>query len=158
MLTSTVQGGTALNIVPDRCTVEFEVRGLGITESKEVTDAMVAWAKENIEPAMQKQDPACGIDFEEILDYPALDMPPEHAVVTLAKQLAGRNAHAKVGFGTEASLFVSIADIPAVVIGPGSIAQAHTPDEFVELSELLNCAGFIERLIAHCTKHRDLSP
>lgn len=157
MLTSTVQGGTALNIVPDRCTVEFEVRGLGITESKQVTDAMVAWAKENIEPAMQKQDPACGIDFEEILDYPALDMPPEHAVVTLAKQLAGRNAHAKVGFGTEASLFVSIADIPAVVIGPGSIAQAHTPDEFVELSELLNCAGFIERLIAHCTGHRDLS-
>ena len=83
-------------------------------------------------------------------------MKPEHALVTLAKQLAGRNGHAKVGFGTEASLFVGIADIPAVVIGPGGIAQAHKPDEFVELSALLDCAGFIERLIAHCAKHGDL--
>jgi acetylornithine deacetylase len=156
MLTSIVQGGTALNIVPDRCAVEFEVRGLGIHESKQVTDSIIAWAKETIEPAMQKQDPACGIDFEEILEYPALDMKPDHALVTLAKQLAGRNGHAKVGFGTEASLFVGIADIPAVVIDPGGIAQAHKPDEFVELSALLDCAGFIERLIAHCAKHGDL--
>ena len=132
------------------------MRGLGIHESKQVTDTIIAWAKETIEPAMQKQDPACGIDFEEILEYPALDMKPDHALVTLAKQLAGRNGHAKVGFGTEASLFVGIADIPAVVIGPGGIAQAHKPDEFVELSALLDCAGFIERLIAHCAKHGDL--
>ena len=129
---------------------------MGIHELKQVTDSIIAWAKETIEPAMQKQDPACGIDFEEILEYPALDMKPEHALVTLAKQLAGRNGHAKVGFGTEASLFVGIADIPAVVIGPGGIAQAHKPDEFVELSALLDCAGFIERLIAHCAKHGDL--
>jgi acetylornithine deacetylase len=132
------------------------VRGLGIHESKQVTDTIIAWAKETIEPAMQKQDPACGIDFEEILEYPALDMKPDHALVTLAKQLAGRNGHAKVGFGTEASLFVGIADIPAVVIDPGGIAQAHKPDEFVELSALLDCAGFVERLIAHCAKHGDL--
>jgi acetylornithine deacetylase len=157
MLTSIVQGGTALNIVPDHCTVEFEVRGLGIVESKQMTDSVVAWAKQTIEPAMRKKDPGCGIDFEEILEYPALDMPPGHSLVTLAKQLAGRNSHGKVGFGTEASLFVSIADIPAIVIGPGSIAQAHKPDEFVEMSELMNCAGFIERLIAHCCGHRDLT-
>ena len=157
MLTSIVQGGTALNIVPDHCTVEFEVRGLGIFESKQVTDSVVAWAKQTIEPAMQNKDPSCGIDFEEILEYPALDMPPEHSLVTLAKQLADRNSHGKVSFGTEASLFVSIADIPAIVIGPGSIAQAHKPDEFIELSELMNCAGFIERLIAHCSEHRDLT-
>ena len=82
-------------------------------------------------------------------------MKPEHALVTLAKQLAGCNGHAKVGFGTEASLFVGIADIPAVAIGPRT-SQAHKPDEFVELSALLDCAGFIERLIAHCAKHGDL--
>ncbi len=156
LLTSIVQGGTALNIVPDRCAVDFEARGLGISELKEVTDAIVAWAKAAIEPAMRSANPGCGIDFEEILEYPALDMNPAHSLVTLAKQLAGRNSHAKVSFGTEASLFVSMADIPAVVIGPGSIAQAHKPDEFVELSELMNCADFIERLIAHCTTNRGL--
>jgi len=150
LLTSTVQGGMALNIVPDRCALEFEARGLGIEESKEVTDAIVAWAKQTIEPAMQKENPACGIDFEEILEYPALDMPADHALVTLAKKLSGRNSHSKVAFGTEAGLFVSMAGIPAVVIGPGSIEQAHKADEYVELSELLKCAGFVERVIAHC--------
>ena len=56
LLTSIAQGGTALNIVPDECIVEFEARGLGMDESKEVTDAIVAWAKAEIEPQMQKAD------------------------------------------------------------------------------------------------------
>ena len=150
LLTSIVHGGAALNIVPDRCVVEFECRGLGISESKEVTDAIVAWAKSELAPAMKAADPSCGIDFAEILDYPALDMRPDHALVTLAKKLSGRNSHTKVSFGTEASLFVQMADIPSIVVGPGSIAQAHKPDEYVEMSELLNCADFIARLISHC--------
>jgi acetylornithine deacetylase len=152
LLTSVVQGGTALNIVPDRCVVDFECRGLGINESKEVTDAIVAWAKAELEPVMKAADPACGIEFAEILDYPALDMRPDHALVTLAKKLSGRNSHTKVSFGTEASLFVQMADIPSVVVGPGSITQAHKADEYVELSELLNCAEFIDRLIGHCAE------
>lgn len=152
LLTSIVHGGAALNIVPDACTVDFECRGIGITESREVTDAIVAWAKAELEPGMKTRHPECGIDFEEILDYPALDTAPDAAIVTLAKSLAGRNDHAKVAFGTEASLFAGIADIPSVVIGPGAIAQAHTPDEFVEIAELGKCAGFVERLIAHCAK------
>jgi acetylornithine deacetylase len=151
LLTSIVHGGAALNIVPDHCTMEFECRGIGISESREATDAIVAWAKAELEPAMKAKDPACGIDFEEILDYPALDTPAVDAIVTLAKSLAGRNDHAKVAFGTEAGLFVSMAGVPSVVIGPGSIAQAHTPDEFVEMAELVKCAGFVERLIAHCS-------
>lgn len=152
LLTSIVHGGAALNIVPDTCTVDFECRGIGITESREVTDAIVAWAKAELDPAMKARHPDCGIDFEEILDYPALDTAADAPIVTLAKSLAGRNDHAKVAFGTEASLFASMAGIPSVVIGPGSIAQAHTPDEFVEMAELEKCAGFVERLIAHCAK------
>jgi acetylornithine deacetylase len=158
LLTSIVHGGTALNIVPDRCVVEFECRGIGISESKEVTDAIVAWAKAEIEPVMKAADPSCGIDFAEILDYPALDMRPDHALATLAKKFAGRNSHTKVSFGTEASLFVEMADIPSVVVGPGSIAQAHKPDEYVELSELLACADFVDRLIRHCAEGGGLAP
>lgn len=152
LLTSIVHGGAALNIVPDACIVEFECRGIGITESREVTDAIVAWARAELEPAMKAQHPDCGIDFEEILDYPALDTAADAAIVTLAKSLAGRNEHAKVAFGTEASLFTAIAGIPSVVIGPGAIAQAHTPDEFVEMAELEKCAGFVEKLTAYCAK------
>jgi acetylornithine deacetylase len=156
LLTSVVRGGTALNIVPDECIVELEARGLGMFESKEVTDAIVAWAKAEIEPQMRARDPSCGIDFEDILEYPALDMKPDHPLVSLAKQLSGRNTHSKVSFGTEASLFVSMAGIPTVVIGPGSIEQAHKPDEFVETAELSKCAGFIERLITHCARNHGL--
>jgi acetylornithine deacetylase len=150
LLTSVVQGGTALNIVPDHCALEFEARGLGISESADVTNAIVAWARSELEPRMQALHPDCGIDFEVIVDYPALEMRSDHALVTLAKQIAGRNSHGKVAYGTEAGLFVAMADIPSVVIGPGAIAQAHKPDEFVALSELESCAAFIERLIAHC--------
>ncbi|HEY2532728.1 MAG TPA: acetylornithine deacetylase [Xanthobacteraceae bacterium] len=156
LLTSIVQGGTALNIVPDRCLVEFEARGLGINEAKSVTDAIIAWAKAEIEPAMQKIEPSCGIDFEQMLDYPALHMQSDHPLVTLAKQLAGHSSYAKASFGTEGGLFVSIAGIPTVVVGPGSIEQAHKADEFVQLSELHKCAVFIARLITHCATARDL--
>ncbi|MFT4121295.1 acetylornithine deacetylase [Bradyrhizobium sp.] len=152
LLTSIVHGGAALNIVPDQCVVEFECRGIGITESRQVTDSIVAWARAELEPAMKAKNPECGISFEEILDYPALDTKADAAIVTLAKSLAGRNDHAKVAFGTEAGLFVSMADVPSVVIGPGAIAQAHTPDEFVEMAELEKCAAFVEKLIAHCAK------
>ncbi|KWV56627.1 acetylornithine deacetylase [Bradyrhizobium macuxiense] len=152
LLTSIVHGGAALNIVPDHCVVEFECRGIGISESREVTDAIIAWATAEIEPRMRQHHPECGIDFEEILDYPALDTPADDPIVTLAKQLSGRNDHAKVAFGTEAGLFVSMAGVPSVVVGPGAIAQAHTPDEFVEMSQLMSCAEFVERLIAHCAK------
>ena len=132
--------------------VEFECRGLGISESREVTDAIVAWAKAELEPAMKATHPECGIDFEEILDYPALDMAADAASSRSRRSSQAATSHAKVAFGTEASLFVSMADIPSVVIGPGAIAQAHKPDEFVEMAELEKCAGFMERLIAHCAK------
>jgi acetylornithine deacetylase len=156
LLSSVIHGGTALNIVPDRCAVDFEARGLGVSEAREVTDAIVAWTRAELEPAMRAAHPDCGIDFEEILAYPALAMADDHPLVTFAKQLAGRNQHIKVSFGTEAGLYVSMGDIPSVVIGPGAIAQAHKPDEFVEMAELERCAGFIDQLIGQCSKENGL--
>jgi acetylornithine deacetylase len=152
LLSSVVQGGTALNIVPDRCELQFEARGLGVQESKQVTDGIVAWVRAELEPAMRQGHPDCGVDFEEIVDYPALDLADSHPLVTFAKTLAGRNSHVKVSYGTEAGLFVAMADIPSVVIGPGAIAQAPKPDEYIEISELERCAEMIERLIAQCEK------
>lgn len=152
LLSTVVQGGTALNIVPDRCELQFETRGLGVYESRQVTGGIVDWVRAELEPAMRQGHPDCGVDFEEIVDYPALDLADSHPLVTFAKTLAGRNSHIKVSYGTEAGLFVAMADIPSVVIGPGAIAQAHKPDEFIEISELERCAEMIERLIAQCAK------
>lgn len=150
VLTSVVHGGTALNIVPDACELEFEVRGLGVHEARQVTGEIVAWTETELVPAMRAGHPEAGVTFEDILEYPALATPADHPLVTFAKTLAGRNSHIKVSFGTEAGLFVAMADIPAVVIGPGAIAQAHKPDEYVEVAELERCAEMISRLITRC--------
>ena len=147
-----VGGGTVHNIIPERAEVIFEYRGIAADDLAALRERIVAEARATIEPAMQAVDPACGIDFEDIIDYPVLETAPDHALVTLAKDLAGRNSHGKVAYGTEAGLFVSMAGIPSVVIGPGSIDEAHRPDEFVALSELVASARFIERLIAHCSR------
>lgn len=152
LLSSVIQGGTALNIVPDTCELQFEARGLGVHEARQLTGEIVDWARREIEPAMRRGHPGSGVEFSDILEYPALDMAADHPLVTFAKTLAGRNSHIKVSFGTEAGLFVAMADIPAVVIGPGSITQAHKADEFVEIAELERCAEMIERLIAQCEK------
>jgi acetylornithine deacetylase len=156
LLTSIVHGGTALNIVPEACELQFEARGLGVHEAKQVTDEIVAWTKTKLEPAMQARHADSGIEFEEILEYPALDMAADDPLVTFAKTLAGKNSHIKVSFGTEAGLFVATSDIPSVVIGPGAIAQAHRPDEFVEIAELERCAGMIEKLVARCVEPNGL--
>jgi acetylornithine deacetylase len=71
-------------------------------------------------------------------------------VVTLAKSLVGRNDHAKVAYGTEAGLFSDIGLVPTVVVGPGSIEQAHKADEWIEVEQLESCATFIKQLIERC--------
>lgn len=148
-LSSVVRGGSALNIVPDTCSVDFEVRAIGADDAGALTAAAVAYAEGQLVPLMRAADPACGITVEPLIAYPGLDTAPEAAIATLAKRLAGRNAHAKVSYGTEAGLF-DAAGVPSVVIGPGSIARAHRADEYVTRGELDACAGFLRRLIGEC--------
>ncbi|KMO18773.1 acetylornithine deacetylase [Methylobacterium platani] len=147
-LTALVQGGTALNIVPDRCTVGFEFRAIAADDPRALAGTVLAYAEDVLVPEMRARDPACGIAVEPVIDYPGLDVAPDAPLVTLAKRLAGRNGHAKVSYGTEAGLFQSLGDVPSVVIGPGDIARAHKADEYVEARELADCAGFVRRLIA----------
>ncbi|MEQ9124490.1 MAG: M20/M25/M40 family metallo-hydrolase, partial [Alphaproteobacteria bacterium] len=75
------------------------------------------------------------------------DIDSDHAVVRLAKACASRNDHGKVAYGTEAGLFQEMGDIPTVVCGPGDIAQAHKPDEFIALDQLDKAGEFFERLV-----------
>jgi len=97
---------------------------------------------------MKAVAPEAGFDFKIKSEFPGLDTPPEAEIVRLAKRLAGKNHHGKVAYGTEAGLFHQ-AGIPTVVIGPGSIDQAHKADEFVAISELERCNAFIDRLVAY---------
>ena len=98
---------------------------------------------------MKAVAPEAGIELVEKSSFPGLDTAPAAEIVGLAKAWAGRNDHSKVAFGTEAGGYAQ-AGIPSVVVGPGSIDQAHKADEFIAVSELEKCGTFLDRLIDHC--------
>ena len=95
---------------------------------------------------MRAVDPAARITFAEMSEFPGLETPAASDVVGLAKRLAGNDGLGKVAYGTEAGLFAR-AGIPTVVIGPGSIEQAHKPNEFVTLEQVGRCEAFLRRLM-----------
>lgn len=145
--TGVIQGGTALNIVPKDCHFEFEFRYLGDDDPDAIEAEIREFAAQSLEPHMRKISRDTGIDITCTNDMPALNLNADEEVVTFVKALAGKNDHAKVAFGTEAGLFHAHAGIPTVVCGPGSIEQAHKPNEFVELSQLDEACVFMDRLM-----------
>ncbi|MEO3429240.1 acetylornithine deacetylase [Pelagibius sp. CAU 1746] len=143
--TGTIEGGTQLNIVPGHCRFEFEFRYLPQDDPETLLGEVKRFAEETVAPAMRKIDPATGFSWEELSSFPGLDLAPDAEVVELAKALSGGNDTGKVAFGTEAGLFDQ-RGIPTVVCGPGSIDQAHKPDEFVTLEQVALCERFMDRL------------
>lgn len=148
--TGVIAGGTALNIVPRDCRFTFEIRSLPNDDHTRLLDIIQGFIDTDLHPRMKAIDPACGISITEGAAFPALDTRADDDVVAFAKALTGRNDHAKVAFGTEAGLFQDSADIPTVVCGPGHIAQAHKPNEFIALDQVDHCEAVLRRLIARC--------
>ncbi len=146
--TGVIRGGTALNIVPKECTFDFEFRYLPQQDPAALLAEVQRYAHEVLEPEMKAIAPGAGFSWQQLSATPGLDMAPEDEVVTLAKALAGQNGQSKVAFATEASLFQKSGGIPAVVCGPGNIAQAHKPDEYIALSEVAKGEAFMRRLLA----------
>ncbi len=148
--TGTVNGGTALNIVPERCEFIFEFRLLPHLSIDPYETELRAFIRDELEPRMHAIDPNTGIDLVRVNDLIGLNAEIDSEPVLLAKRFADRNDHAKVAYGTEAGFFVEKGGIPSVVIGPGSIGQAHAEDEFIEIAELEKCQRFISKMIEHC--------
>jgi len=144
--TGTISGGTQLNIVPKDCRFEFEFRYLATDDPDALEAEVRAYAAETLEPRMHAVSPETGIEITRTNEMPGLEMDVDADVVTFVKKLAGRNDHAKVAFGTEAGLFQTRAGIPTVVCGPGDIAQAHKPNEFISLDQIEKGEAFMRRL------------
>ena len=144
--TGVIRGGTALNIVPGECVFEFEFRNLPYDDPVLLYEKLQAFADREILPGMRAVNSSAGFVWRETSSYPGLSGDEDSEVVQLAKALTGDNAPSTVSFGTEGGLFEA-AGIPAVVCGPGSILQAHRPDEYVALSQIAKCEDFVARLI-----------
>ncbi|WP_422844299.1 acetylornithine deacetylase [Acidovorax sp. M2(2025)] len=137
-------GGIADNVVPRDAEFRYEFRDLPTANAAQMQAEVVAYAR-SLEPAMKKVAPAAGFDFETICEIPSFLGRPDDPVTRLAQKLSGEQGTTLVAFGTEAGLFKN-AGIPTVVCGPGSIRQAHQPDEYVSLEQLARCEAFMQGL------------
>ncbi|MGN8002037.1 acetylornithine deacetylase [Acidovorax sp. 22279] len=137
-------GGIADNVVPRDAEFRYEFRDLPTANAAQMQSEVVAYAK-SLEPAMKKVAPAAGFEFETICEIPSFLGSKDDPVTRLAQELSGEKGTTLVAFGTEAGLFKN-AGISTVVCGPGSIQQAHQPDEYVSLEQLGRCEAFMQGL------------
>ncbi len=129
--TGVINGGKALNIVPQQCSFDFEVRALPAHDL----------------PAMQAVSAHSAISISELSSYPGLATSAESQAAEWVAQFSGSRDFGTVAFGTEGGLFDQ-AGIPTVVCGPGSMAQGHKPDEFISVAQLEACDRMLERVLA----------
>lgn len=134
-----ISGGTALNIVPNLCVVDYELRHLAEDQSHSIQEKILSCLQEEFRHKIQ---------LEEINQYPGLKTSPTVQAVSFIQDLLPCNTRTQnISFGTEGGLFQDALDCPVVVCGPGDIAVAHKPNEYVAIEQLQQCDTFLEKLI-----------
>jgi acetylornithine deacetylase len=142
-----VEGGTAVNILAKHADVTWEYRCLPDRDPKAILDRVETLAARDILPKYRARAAEAAFRTQVHAVYPGLRMDEDSPAVMLARELTGANRALAVAYGTEAGHFQAYG-IPAVICGPGSIEQAHRPDEFVALSALDACEAFLRKVIA----------
>ncbi len=141
-----IAGGVAMNIVPNDASFDFEIRYLPQHDGQAIA-ARIREAARKVAAKFRDVYPAAGFTFMDLQSYPALDTPVDSEVVNFVRALTGGNSTGKITFGTEGGLFQKELGIPAVVCGPGNIAVAHKPDEYVSEAQMTLCDEMLARLV-----------
>ncbi|MDC3091021.1 acetylornithine deacetylase [Rickettsiales bacterium] len=141
-----IDGGIALNIIPKECKVEFEIRDLPNTDSKEIITKIKKFLFSNLEKEMKKENKACSISFHVTNNFPPLKTNQTDSLINLCLRSLNSNNIGSVSFGTEAGVFDKIG-IETIVCGPGSINQAHKPDEYITKNQIQKCEVFLKKII-----------
>jgi acetylornithine deacetylase len=139
-----IRGGTALNIVPRDCWFDFEIRHLPFDDPHAFFTDVKTFAA-TLVPRMHAVDPETYIAFDSLSASPGFDTHDDCEIIAIGKACNGTEDFGKVSFASEAALFHDAA-IPSVLCGPGHIAQAHQPNEWVSLEQLARCEAFMRRL------------
>lgn len=150
-----MNAGVALNIVPNLCQIDFEIRNVAAENAEDILENLKAEAA-RIAADAASIAPEAAIDIEIFNTYPGLDTPAASQAVAFVKSLTGANGTMKVAFGTEGGLFSRDVGTPTVVCGPGSMAQGHKPDEFVSIEQLGRCDDMLQKLLSRLTQHEPL--
>ena len=145
--TGVIAGGTALNIIPRNCEVSWEIRHHHLDSPVQLFNEAKAFA-DSLVPAMQAVAPDTGITHKLNSVLPGFATNADSDIAQMCFRCAevdGASAAVKVSFGTEAALFHQVG-VQTIVCGPGHIAQAHQPNEWVTLDQLAWCERFMRRL------------
>eukprot|EP01037_Dinobryon_pediforme_P007061 gene7062-7124_t len=140
-----INGGTARNILAKECAFQWEFRGLPDAPQRLAFDHFSGRVA-NILPRLRQFAPLADIVTEIEIEIPGLNPDQGSLAETTALKLAKKNSTIAVAYATEAGRF-QLAGVPAVVCGPGLINQAHQPDEYIEISQMVSGLGFIQGLI-----------
>jgi acetylornithine deacetylase len=142
-----MRGGTALNIVPNLCEIDFEIRNIAQDDPRQILAGILIDA-ETIAAPHRDRFPQARIKVETVSGYPGLNTPHHAAAVQFLRRMLGNDAPTlKVAFGTEGGLFDQQLGISTAVCGPGFMDQGHKPDEFVSADQLAQCDRMLARLI-----------
>ncbi|WP_028357425.1 acetylornithine deacetylase [Brackiella oedipodis] len=145
MTTNLIDGGIASNIIPEACSFQYEFRNLPVAPVSEIQSKIEQFIDNELLPDMRQEYPEAQIVLEKLGGAPFLDAAEKAAITQLARGLLNDKDTTKVAYGTEAGQFQEIG-VPTIVCGPGSIQQAHKPDEFVSIEQLQLCDDFLRRL------------
>ena len=145
MTTNQIQGGIAVNTIPELCEFVYEFRNLPGMSSDGIQAQVDAYVKNELLPRMQREFADARIDVVKGASAPAFEATEDEAITQLVRALTADQDKRKVGYATEAGLFQNIG-IPTVVCGPGSIEQAHKPNEYVDIAQLEACERFLRKI------------
>lgn len=145
MTTNQIRGGIAVNTIPDLCEFTYEFRNLPGMSPHQMQAQITSYIQDVLLPKMRREYADANIEVETIALTPELETAEQEAITLLVRALTEDRQIRKVAYATEAGLFQGIG-IPTIVCGPGDIAQAHKPNEFVAIDQLARCENFLRKL------------
>ncbi len=151
-----IQGGVAANIIPAECTFHWGFRCIPEDDGDELAKEVKDFIAQEIEPELKAISEHAGVTHVERHKVPGLSPDSNSPAEMLLRHLTGLNESGRVSYGTEAGYFQK-AGVPGVIFGPGSIEQAHLPDEFIDVSEMEACHDFMLKLTDWATNSDGIS-
>jgi acetylornithine deacetylase len=144
--TNIIEGGTAANIIPGRCEFTLEVRYISEFLLENFSNQIKNYIDERLLPEMRKTYAEAAISFEIISDAPGFSAIEDSSITRIVRAVTGIKNRFKVSYATESGIFQN-ARIPTLICGPGDIAQAHTPNEFISIEQLNLCEKVLRNVI-----------
>ena len=141
-----VRGGTAANIISRECRFVWDIRSMPDEDPRTWLDRFEAYCRDEVLPEMRRVAPSADVVTTPGFASPGLRAEPGSAADELVRAITGDNGTGVVSYGTEAGQFQD-AGFSTIVCGPGSIDQAHQPNEYIERSQVDLCMATLRRLI-----------